>query len=110
MLYRLDFRPGAAGESVCCGLGTQLLALGIENGGLVKRGGFTLYEADGVLRTVRQTVAEPVALIVTHELCLTVHQRKRAFLTGIDAQAAAGALSFIYMNDASFHDFLHFQL
>ena len=41
------------------GLRAQLLALGAEDGGFVKRGGFTLYEADGVHRTVRQAVAEP---------------------------------------------------
>ena len=89
------------------GLRAQLLALGAEDGGFVKRGGLTLYEADGVHRAVRQAVAEPVAVIIAHEPCLAVHQCKRALLTSIDAQAAAGAFSLVYMNDASFHAFLH---
>ena len=103
----LTLEPGQPVKPCAAGLRAQLLALGAEDGGFVKRGGLTLNEADGVHRAVRQAVAEPVAVIIAHELCLAVHQCKRALLTSIDAQAAAGAFSLVYMNDASFHAFLH---
>ena len=55
-------------------------------------------ECDRSCRAVRQTVAEAVAEVLSHKLCLAVHHINGTFVASLCAQSAAIAFLLIYMD------------
>lgn len=78
------------------------------DGGLVVGGGLALFKRDGPGVTGGQTVAQPVAVVLAHELGLAVYEVDRALVAGIHARAAAVALLFVNMNDLPDHKITSF--
>ena len=100
-----DVHGAGAGTSAAAGRGgaDQLLCFVGQNGGLVIGSGLPLHEGDGTGGTGGQAVAQPVAVVVAHELSLAVDHGDSALVTGVGAGAAAVAFFLIYFDDASFH-------
>ena len=70
---------------------------------LVVGRGLPLLKGDGAGGTGRQAVAQPVAVMLPHQLCLAVHQVNGPLVAGVDAAAAAIALFLVDVNDLSDH-------
>ncbi|MPM96107.1 hypothetical protein SDC9_143264 [bioreactor metagenome] len=95
----------AAGMRTRAAAGKVLGRLGFVgfNGRFVVCGGFAFNERDRTGRTLRQAVAEPVAIIVAQQFSFAVDHADRSFMAGLGARAAAVALIFVYMNNLSDH-------
>ena len=65
--------------------------------------GLPLLKGDGASGTGRQTVAQPVAVMLPHQLRLAVHQVDSALVAGVDTPAAAITFFLVDMNDLSDH-------
>ena len=99
VLRLLHLPDSCAGAAAVC----RLMRLCCLNRCLVIGRGFTLDEGNCVHRTCRQAVAEPVAVVVAHQLCFSVYDGNGALMAGGCARAAAIAESFVDLDDSSFH-------
>ena len=63
-----------------------------------------LHKGDGPGGTGRQTVPQPVAVVVPHQLGLALYHGDGPLMTGLGAGAAAVAFLPVDFNDPSFHD------
>ena len=84
-------RAAVAGGQVC------------RHGSLVVGSGFPLDEGDGVGGAGRQAVAQPVAVVVAHQARLAVDHGDGTLVARVDAQAAAGALVLVDVNNLAEH-------
>ena len=64
---------------------------------------FALLKGDRSGGTSRQAIAETIAEILPHQLCLPVHDGNSAFVAGTGAESAAVAPIFIDVNDLPNH-------
>ena len=71
---------------------------------LVIGGCLPLHKGDGPGGTGRQTVPQPVAVVVPHQLGLALYHGDGPLMTGLGAGAAAVAFLPVDFNDPSFHD------
>ena len=92
----------AAVEGRFCSL-CRLFLLVFQHGLLVVGGCLALFKGDGTGGAAGQAVAKAVAVVVPHELCLTVHQTDGTLVAGGDTGPAAVAFFFVYMNDFPDH-------
>ena len=74
-----------------------------EYSGFVVSGGFPLYKSDRPGGTCRETVSQPITIIIPQQLCLTADHADRALVARAGAQAAAIALFFVNFNDFAHH-------
>ena len=73
------------------------------DGGLIVGSGFPLHETDGVGGAGWQAVAQPVAIVVAYQARLAVDHGDGALVARVDAQAAAGALVLVDVNNLAEH-------
>ena len=64
---------------------------------------FTLDEFYCFHWAIRQAIAETVAVVVAHKLCLAVYKLYRTLVAGLYAGCAAVALFFVYLDYSSYH-------
>ena len=84
-------RAAVAGGQVC------------RHGSLVVGSSFPLDEGDGVGGAGWQAVAQPVAIVVAYQARLAVDHGDGALVACVDAQAAAGALVLVDVNNLAEH-------
>jgi hypothetical protein len=72
----------------------------------VKSVRFAPHDADCTCRTIRQTGTQAIAPGILDQSGFAFNERKCAFVTGSDAQAATVAFILINLNDLSLHAIL----
>ena len=77
-----------------------------SNGAFVVGHGLSFLDGDGVGGTGGQAVPETIAVVIAQKNGPAVFHGNGTFVTGADAEAAAGALFPINMDNFSFHAFL----
>ena len=69
---------------------------------------FPFNNLDGIGRAGRQTVTEPVTVIILHKPRLAINHLNGILMTGLGTKPAAITFFFIYMNNFTNHLLLHF--
>ena len=77
-----------------------------SDGAFIIGHGFSFLYGDGVGGTGGQAVPETIAVVIAQKHGPAVFHGDGTFVTGADAEAAAGALFPINMDNLSFHAFL----
>ena len=95
----------AAVEDGLFGSGSSLFLFVFQHSLLIVGSGLPLLEGDGTGGAAGQAVAEAVAVVVAHELGLSVHEADGTLMAGSDTGTTAIAFFFVYMND--FTDHIH---
>ena len=62
-----------------------------------------LYKGNRPRGTGGQTVAQPIAIIIPHQLRLAVHHSDSTFVAGLSASPATVAFFFVNLNDSTDH-------
>ena len=63
----------------------------------------TLYKMNGIHRTIRQTVSQPVAIIISHQLCFPIYHRNSPLMAGLCTSSTPITFLLIYLNNSTNH-------